>query len=66
MPEHYQYPGEELFLFENAVTWKNYFGSKIRPYIKGNILEVGAGIGETDQYRLKKQSETWQIRRSNG
>jgi ubiquinone/menaquinone biosynthesis C-methylase UbiE len=55
MPEHYQYPGEELFLFENAVTWKNYFGSKIRPYIKGNILEVGAGIGETTNYLLNTQ-----------
>ena len=52
MPEQYQYPGEELFLFENAVTWKKYFASKIRPYLKGTILEVGAGIGETTNYLL--------------
>jgi ubiquinone/menaquinone biosynthesis C-methylase UbiE len=55
MPEQYQYPGEELFLFENAVTWKKYFASKICPYIKGNVLEVGAGIGETTKYLLNSE-----------
>ena len=41
------YQGNELQLFQHATVWKNYFGSFIKPYLKGNILEVGAGIGST-------------------
>ena len=47
MVEQYIYPGSELALFEKAINWKRYFSSFIRPYIKKNVLEVGAGIGAT-------------------
>jgi 2-polyprenyl-3-methyl-5-hydroxy-6-metoxy-1,4-benzoquinol methylase len=40
-----KYIGTELGLFENAHHWKNYFKSFLSPYLKGSILEVGAGIG---------------------
>jgi SAM-dependent methyltransferase len=39
------YPGEELALFEKAIHWKQYFSSLIRPYIKNEVLEPGAGLG---------------------
>lgn len=39
------YEGSELELFEGAVNWKAYWGAKLLPYVKGNALEVGAGIG---------------------
>jgi ubiquinone/menaquinone biosynthesis C-methylase UbiE len=42
-----KYPGDELVLFQHAVHWKKYFSQQIKPYIKGNVLEVGAGIGAT-------------------
>jgi ubiquinone/menaquinone biosynthesis C-methylase UbiE len=47
MSESFKYPGEELVLFQQATHWKKYFSRPIKPYIKGNVLEVGAGIGST-------------------
>ena len=40
-----EYVGNELELFKNAINWKNYFSGKLLPFIKGDVLEVGAGIG---------------------
>ena len=39
------YPGKELDIFHFAVNWKNYWASRISPYLRGRVLEVGAGIG---------------------
>lgn len=39
------YVGNELDLFANAKNWKNYWFSKIEPFLGNSILEVGAGIG---------------------
>jgi SAM-dependent methyltransferase len=39
------YPGQELELFSRANNWKQYWLSKIKAYIYGNVLEVGAGFG---------------------
>lgn len=44
MCEH-SYVGKELELFAKADRWKHYWISKIRPYVSGDVLEVGAGIG---------------------
>jgi SAM-dependent methyltransferase len=41
------YAGKELELFARAVRWKSYFASEIRPFLRGEVLEVGAGIGGT-------------------
>jgi ubiquinone/menaquinone biosynthesis C-methylase UbiE len=41
----YQYPGSELELFEKAQNWKGYLRQCMRPYLRGSVLEVGAGIG---------------------
>jgi 2-polyprenyl-3-methyl-5-hydroxy-6-metoxy-1,4-benzoquinol methylase len=47
MSEPFKYPGDELVLFQHATHWKKYFSRQIKRYIKGNVLEVGAGIGST-------------------
>lgn len=39
------YEGGELELFEGAHNWKAYWADKVRPFVRGNALEVGAGIG---------------------
>ena len=39
------YEGSELELFEGAHNWKAYWADKVRPFVRGNALEVGAGIG---------------------
>ncbi len=47
MTEPFKYQGSELELFQHANNWKRYFAGVIRPFIKGNVLEAGAGIGST-------------------
>lgn len=39
------YIGNELTLFKDASNWKNYWHNAIQKFIKGDLLEVGAGIG---------------------
>jgi hypothetical protein len=39
-----QYMGSELEIFAHANTWKSCVHYKLRPYLAGDILEVGAGI----------------------
>jgi SAM-dependent methyltransferase len=58
---HIDYIGNELELFKHAVHWKNYFSSKIRPYIKGDVLEVGAGIGVNTEYLARDRAaiQSW-------
>ena len=46
-PGSFQYIGTELDLFSNACNWKRYLLRMLRPFIQGNVLEVGAGIGAT-------------------
>ena len=41
------YIGGELDLFALAKNWKNYLKARIADYIRGDVLEVGAGIGGT-------------------
>ncbi|MBV9267393.1 MAG: methyltransferase domain-containing protein [Acidobacteriaceae bacterium] len=41
----FAYVGSELDLFAAARNWKAYWSSLVRPYVKGEVLETGAGIG---------------------
>ena len=44
---NFKYTGNELEIFKFAFNWKNYYYAKIINHFKpGNVLEVGAGIGE--------------------
>ncbi len=40
-----KYVGSELELFAGVQNWKEYWAGQLRPFVKGDILEVGAGIG---------------------
>jgi SAM-dependent methyltransferase len=59
MNEAYHYPGEELHLFESARNWKRYLAEKIKPWIRGSVLEVGAGIGETTAFLQTATTTQW-------
>ena len=39
------YPGKELENFDKAKVWRKYIYFCVRKYLKGEILEVGSGIG---------------------
>lgn len=54
----FTYVGSELELFAEAIDWKNYWASKIRPHIRGDVLEVGAGLGTNTPY-LVDRAKTW-------
>jgi len=47
MKNEQSYEGTELELFKKAENWKGYLAHAMRPYLKGKVLEVGAGIGAT-------------------
>ncbi len=44
------YVGQELEIFERARNWKRYWSSEILPYLSGDVLEVGAGLGANTEY----------------
>lgn len=41
----FRYPGNELEVFAHARNWKNYWVSGVAGFIRGDVLEVGAGTG---------------------
>jgi 2-polyprenyl-3-methyl-5-hydroxy-6-metoxy-1,4-benzoquinol methylase len=41
------YIGTELDVFSHATNWKQYLRRLIEPYLRGDVLEVGGGIGTT-------------------
>lgn len=46
------YIGEELEYFQYAVNWKRYFSGFFRPYLRGHVAEVGAGMGANVPFLL--------------
>ncbi len=53
------YIGNELELFDKAKNWKSYYGNKIIPLLKGDVLEVGAGIGATTKSLCDGSQKKW-------
>jgi SAM-dependent methyltransferase len=54
----FSYSGQELEEARHAKNWKAYFGSRLAKYIRGRVLEVGAGLGGTTiQLRTGSQTE---------
>lgn len=59
MTDPLQYEGDELKLFQHAKHWKKYFSAQIQPYIKGHVLEVGAGIAATTLLLNDGSAKNW-------
>jgi SAM-dependent methyltransferase len=53
------YIGNELELFSQALNWKRYYGQKLKKYIHGDVLEAGAGIGETTIHLFNPSVSSW-------
>jgi protein-L-isoaspartate O-methyltransferase len=45
-----KYAGCELGLFAGARNWKSYWSREMAPFIAGDVLEVGAGIGSNTAF----------------
>src|ERR1700733_10838548 len=46
----FKYVGSELDLFAAAWNWKAYWSRQLQPFLKGDILEGGAGIGSNTRF----------------
>ena len=53
------YVGQELEIFVHAVNWKSYWASNIHNWIKGDVLEVGAGIGANTALLYHPAVKSW-------
>jgi SAM-dependent methyltransferase len=59
MAEEFRYSGSELELFQDAVNWKKTLRKHIHPFIRGDVLEVGAGIGGTTRILRTGLESSW-------
>jgi len=55
----FKYEGSELDLFEKAGNWKAYWRAQIRDFVRGDVLEVGAGIGANTLTLAGLDFERW-------
>src|SRR5271156_1793212 len=46
----FKYVGSELDLFAAVRNWKSYWSGQVRPFLTGDVLEVGAGIGSNTRF----------------
>ena len=53
------YVGSELEIFQHATNWKSYYARTIRPYVVGDVLEVGAGLGATSRFLCDGRQRSW-------
>lgn len=59
MSDSYSYPGNELDLFAEAGNWKTYLSRMCVSFVKGDVLEVGAGIGSTTSFLCHSRIRSW-------
>jgi SAM-dependent methyltransferase len=53
------YVGTELELFARAANWKAYLARQLEPFIVGDVLEVGAGMGANTALFLTPAVDRW-------
>lgn len=58
--DSFSYIGQELDIFAHACRWKAYWASRIRRWVIGDVLEVGAGLGVNTILLQNKQVTSWQ------
>lgn len=47
-----KYVGAELELFQHARNWKRYFAAHLKPFVQGDVLDVGCGMGVNADYLI--------------
>jgi len=59
LDSEFKYVGSELDLFEKAKNWKAYWSGQIREFVRGDVLEVGAGIGANTKLFTGGDFRSW-------
>jgi len=54
-----EYPGGELELFREAHRWKRYVRHQMEEFVRGDVLEVGSGIGGTTTSLHMPECTSW-------
>lgn len=54
-----KYQGSELELFSQAFRWKKYWSSMAAPFVRGSVLEVGAGLGGNRKFFSSPSISCW-------
>ena len=55
----YTYLGSELELFAKALNWKSYWRRHLNAFIRGTVIEVGAGNGNNTRTLQDLDCERW-------
>lgn len=55
----YTYLGSELDLFAKALNWKSYWRNHLRAFVRGTVLEVGAGNGNNTRALQDLDCDHW-------
>jgi SAM-dependent methyltransferase len=55
------YEGGELALFSRATRWKSYWAAKVAAFVRGRVLEVGAGIGSNAEALAMQPAPNWTL-----
>jgi SAM-dependent methyltransferase len=55
----FSYVGTELKLFACVHNWKSYWSSQLLPFVAGDVVEVGAGIGSNTPYLQQRSNRRW-------
>jgi SAM-dependent methyltransferase len=53
------YVGSELEVFAEAERWKSYWSAHVAPHLRGDVLEVGAGIGSNTRVLREAGQGRW-------
>jgi hypothetical protein len=53
------YESLDLELFAQATNWKRYWAERLRPFIAGKVIEVGAGLGVSTEFAYNDECTDW-------
>ncbi len=55
----FEYVGDELAVFQHARNWKRYYAARLAPFIRGEVLEIGGGLGATARALCGEGVDHW-------
>jgi SAM-dependent methyltransferase len=57
--DSWRYQGTELDNFAAATNWTRFLTKKFKKFVKGDVLEVGAGLGTMSNMLMSSETRSW-------